>query len=1647
MLNSKRFDLFFQRFFSLVSIVMMLILVSCLPQSSTSPKLNTNSSTGDGTTTPTVIYSEPTYPLTGIFVQQGATQSNTNLSLPLNFSDSFLIRGTTLSQYLKTLPNTTAFCLVGDYKYNVGKNKFLILSGKAKSYTDLINKTTEFYLQVEPSNDQSNQNDCLTYNLTNSLFSGVALPSASFSLTQLCTDCSSSVTSNGLKLYFVSGQEVSTLNFSAIQLTISGSTSSVGSTCSESTACTARGFDCCLDSACVKDGSVKPSALTDPGFTSAQQDVASNPNRFIVYPQYYNVCTTRPGSVGGSTGGSTGDPNYQATIRLQELNQLYQCINKVDGEFSYCTTKFLSAQGNIKAGIAFTAGTDDINFTTLNPNFSIGDYANTIVKITYAGLTLFEENKTPLAPTDGSWVNSGNDDLVAAQSVKIIRTPPTNAQDDNLYLTYKIDGTCDQSGSTIAKCVKTYIFMSSDLTNTTFHDSTKTFKLPSYADLTSSMSLIVKISGVIIPEDPSTWSRQLFPNRIVFNPAYPIYQNQTVEIDYFVTSGITNLLKSKIAAQAQVNSMCTCAGSDKCNLRAIYDTNNILSNYECVYPSVASSAPPANQTVYVSNKNIPHRYFDVNGVSYDDNYSTAPAQELVPFSYTTANPLKPSNVGVYTGFNEIYGSFSTTDSQAARPAKLVTIKKDTNYDIYVNSGAFSSCLNCGTDYYTSLQKIFPQNFAGKGGGYTPDLYESRRENNASIYRSDDLLYGRACFVPATMIPWTHVASTSPKDQRQARLSGQHFLFANGYNRDWFGFDYGSLIGSFDGVSWFSIGNARRIKATTSKLFLAVNAYYGDLNIDNSFNVTVSESSSYSTAIPDHDTKSDGAECQKSHYCSNDNDCIRQLGYDYTCQNITSLTSNWPMFDAAGSEVVGSTNKTIASILGGSNGQAKRCMYRGRGAPCHNNLLSTSNTFNGSGITGSLSCSPNNSCQSFTGTYPTRFNDRIARFAGSPSAQNIASAASTLSDIVGLGARIIGRPFDYYGNQSVPALSLSNLTQNQVNAVCIPGKDLSNSNRTFDLNMLSPSNRIETSDKILGIGTTLASQDPKLLNACPATDSTGTLIQQTDQPLGSSVINTYSITQNLSSNLMDLPPLAALNIFSSTANSQISSVGYQRNSCLRAPGASCFTDMDCAPSNFIASKARTTSLASYVNSAEEMFWKEDLICGNPDFKVVNSGALNPNYDLKKNFCCRDIAKTISVFTQTDTSDYTWCDSGTNTLSVAGVNKSLNSFSRYSRVHTNYDQMTCVASTVGATNPYALSIAAANTNDRFSQIQYQFKTLDAINQKTCCTQNWVRSFGDGGHTWGKGKTQNIDKTIWKNVSWYADNSLLTLPSGDPDGIFDCSGTANNYANATCEIRNFVSTDDDLYLNWAASLELIGIPQVAIKTNDLVHQIVDDNQADNFAAKVPLNNTVNPVSVWGADFSSGTDTYYSGSSYTKFSPTLKKSFSENEFNCCLPSGKQVPDSTTASQCCTGYIANTGSSTALRCCLPGYTDVSLYLNRYVSSEGRGLTDSSYDPLTGYIKDSGVVQLLQAQKSLCCSGKAVLGYAISKLPKPVDGAYLDPTTPNSTTRRFVHRTDVIDNNPQTGGIADRYDSGIRWNNHLYCVPANYVEPPKLGLR
>lgn len=1611
------------------------------------------------------------------FIELGSTRVYDVQSIALESADSFLIWGENVQTRIKALPFTSKVCLLAEFK-NTNPSRVLVMSAlrrrtilNTQSTASGLVSTVAYSWIVFPGDQQRNQTDCLTtgiVNTKNQIFGTTT--TLHYSLASVCSDCSNSPLSEGMRAHFDSGSVIPDLNISALKLRVQISTpqNGNGQGCSSNSVCAQIGFNCCLEGQCVKDGAIKTGVdTTSTSFIQAWEDVQNNPTRFTIYPHFFYVCPTTIPTVPGDNDAT--DPAFASLKRFNEMRDLFDCLNPQFDEIGYCTKKFPNASVKIKSGVAadqvFTAALDDNNFSWANPLLN----PHSIYALRYGEQVLYQEDltgsNTPVVANSHSLTTGGNGRIDQAQNVTVSKILPSNALDDTLIIKYKVDATCVKLSSALARCSKTYVQgRQSNPPRPSDHGSSSFFQLPHYADLVSFMP-IVKVGDNLIAQSDSTW--RVSGQGVLFT--MPVTTNQTVTISYYATptNGINLdiLTTGRTLAQTRVNELCGCGviGATNCNLAPVTQitgTTTSVTDYSCVYPPPPTPEPPLQQVVYVSAKTVPSRYYDINGAVWDnDSGASAPAQEGIEFRYTNSDPLRPNNITSYVGFHEIYGSFNKQGG-SAKPPRMVNVKKDRIYDIFVDNGGFSSCDNCGNDPYSPILKLFPQSFSSRGGGYVPELRVSSRLKNTGLYRADDLLFGRACHVPATMLPWSHAENSSVATQRQRRLAAQHFMFANGYQRDWYGFDYGSLIGSFDGVTWFSIGNQRRIKASGSKLLLAVNGIIGDRTIDNNFKVVVSESISAvnSGSTVTHDTMSDGAECQKNHFCSNDNDCIAQLGYDYTCQNVSSITTPWPLFDTAGNETAGSQLRSLASIVGGVNGQARRCVYRGRGSPCEINLNSLLNTYNGTNIVGYAACSPNNYCARVDGQ--ARFNQSIARFASSPSAQNLLGTLGT-KDTVGLGSRIIGRPLDFYGNKAATSInsanwgftslvSLKDHLENgaNVDGLCVPGRDVNSSTYAEIHSRVPPTNDQEAADRMYGVGpagkvNSLSPTNSKMLSMCPAVFS-GTFTHH--NPLANltdSALMAESVRQNQSSSLLDMTEYSSLAIFNTNSGSPATSIGYQRNACLRAPGASCFTDMECAPSEFIANKMRTLpSWGSFANNpAEQAYWKEELICGNPQPKTLLNNTLNPTFDLKQNRCCRDNDKTMQVFTQFD-GDTRFLNCSGNVPAITGVNIPVNSAQRNPRNNVVFDIASCnppeASKTPALIAPTPRTDPAAAMD--IQKILNQFETFDKMNERMCCTGNWVRSFAPengGGHRWGPGRTQNIDRTIFAAWSWYHDQKFTTtLDESQP---MACS--ADNFGTMACEIRSLTDTQSRDYLNWIAQFELVGIPQALItiptSANGLEKLVLETDQSNLETQGKPLDKTINEGAI--RDVTDGSNNYISAASYGKMdvnSGRLKKVFSESEVNCCVPAGGTIPQSATANMCCTGTLTNEGGEA--RCCLDDFSDVTLYLNRYVSSEGRGLPASSYDAKTGYIKDPGQVFAIAQAKNLCCSGNIVQGNVIHDLFIPLqDGNRL----PQAKSRRFAYRTDAIDNNSETGSIGDIYDAGLRWNTHFYCAPADYTPP------
>lgn len=1655
----------------LFNILGILILTGCLSneQVRQSIPVTENNNTGSGSTDNTTgeEIQTGTLPQQTNFLQLGSEQSTTTINVFSNFNDSFLIRGNQLMSFLKTqtISSQTNYCLVVEFKglTGSGAKPILIASARIRSYLNASIGGKEYFLQVEPNNKTINQNDCLSTSLLSKVDSDFSQQSASFSLEEVCPNCNGNISSTGLNLYTYEGILKTDANINFLNLNRIpniGSSTETSPVCSTNANCSAIGFNCCLAGQCVNHGNVRSEVdTTSDKYLIALELLQTRPELLKDYEDIFYVC---PNLIPSDDNDNTdpnepNDPIQDATDLFTELTDLYNCTTPLVDEFAICTNNYTNASSLMNGSAhTFKAETDDINFSSIVPSTN----PNNIVEITYAGETIFKERfystDTYVAPYSGVAIGGNNDSLTAAQSASINRALPVNAVNDTMSVKYKIDGTCEKLGSSLARCKKFYVQgQASNPGRSSDHQSgNQEFKLPSYADV--GFNVIVDVGGSIIPEGSDTWS--LSGKSVLFDALrFPVYDNQEITITYFVSANVDKLTLSKEKAQAKIDEHCKCdPNEDPCSLKPVITNSNgedKITSYSCVYPSRNDPDAPLQETVYVSAKSVPQKFYDINGLNYDlGDVPSNNAQEGTAFEYTDGNYLKPNNVDTHVGFNEIYGSMNI-DASSPLPPKVVNVKKGTSYDIFVDSGAFSSCLNCGVDYFSGLQRVFPNIFQEHGAGYTPDLVESRRRTNQGDYRADDLRFGRACFVPATMIPWTHVVNPDVNLQRQNRLKAQHFLFANGYNKDWYGFDYASLIGSFDGVKWFAIGNQRRIKAESNKLYLAINAYFGDLTISNTYEVKINEMNAIlnSGSLITHDSDSDGAECQRAHFCQTDNDCIAQMGYDYTCQNVSNLTTPWPTFDTNGKEVSGSRQVSLLSLLGGSNGQAKRCVYRGVGAICEKNNFNvdSSDSYTNSNNVALHTCSHNSFC---AGVTESEFNNKISRYAESPAGQNIQSFISDKTDTFGLGARNLGRPYNYYGNESIVTSIKNHFNSTKIKGLCVPGKDADNITSTENMNFTNISPR--EADKINNVGRTMSStiiKDQNYFAACPATDAEGEYTHFQDISLPSSKHNQYANRANLSTNSLILDSLSNANLFNDE-DTQVTKMGYHKNTCLRAPGAKCFSDFECAPNNFISTKFKSVSnFNGEISEAEEKFWEEELVCGNSQQRYqTNSIYPNPLYETYENHCCRETGKEFTYYSQPhENSSFKVVNAVGNPL-LPGVNLNYNDPTRYSRTHTVYDKLIDEPSRypamISAAPQPSSPLALTDNNIK------KYNTLHLHNQRMCCTGHWVRKFAtgsnanNGGNKFTASTQQNISLETFRPLSWNPNKvpAANVIPDYNPL-VMQYTCNLNDYVTTDCEVKNIAEgSDEELkYLNWFGKFELLGIPQVLIETNNDVEKPLNEDQEDIKALKLPLDNTIKDVNTTGVvDATYGGTQYYSAASYDNFeigSGKLKKVFSENEFNCCVPTGFEVDQTTPASSCCTGTVNSVDG--VARCCLEDFTDLSVYTNRYVSSEGayfngQEIKESEIDPTTGYIKKETVLKMAS---TMCCSGKAVYGSVINRLHIPID---YDNKAPDacSKTRRWAY-LETLDDDVDVDGIVSRYKAGLKWNNHVYCVPSDYEEP------
>lgn len=885
-----------------------------------------------------------------------------------------------------------------------------------------------------------------------------------------------------------------------------------------------------------------------------------------------------------------------------------------------------------------------------------------------------------------------------------------------------------------------------------------------------------------------------------------------------------------VAGELQLDSRCIDYG-----LKATKDANDNITNITCDIPVAENEDQPfQNLSVLVSGKSAPHRFYSLSGTPYDD-LSEIPEgtnQEGDTFFYLDA-ANKAGPVESTYSMNSIIGQM-TLDLQQAQPAKAIDIEVDNVYIISVTSGYATPCPYCQQDAWQKVFSSHPESNRGYGltwRGYTTD--RQAIGSNTTYGNYEDTIFGRACWVPPTMIPNAHKSYPSAGVQRRNRLEAQAAMYVNGYQRDWFGFNQGALIGSFDGTSWFAIGAGRRVRSTTQKLFLAINAPFADLSQNTNYTVSVIEDLGGQTAADfewdftktaSDITQNYGASCQYMHSCETDSDCVSKLGWEYTCGQVTDMRTNWPKYDIEAFEKNNYTREAVSlsSILATniSGGQNKRCVYRGAGAPCK---LNPNDNVKKQSQQKLLTCAPNFYCAALDSG---NFTKELIRSPNEPS-----------GILFGQAANVLGRPAQYMDRTSSLPISVQEAIATNLSAyaatgtygagdvgLCVPGRSVNatQASNTDDeqsgidafVSRHQTRDPLERTDYISQIG--ICDETLSGINqtrSCPVFDDEGNYFYSEN-----SDINIPSVLQNMCSRA-SVDDSTNLSVFKTIEAPRLSEVlqlhteSLAANACLRRAGSICHTNLDCGPNRLHADIARGLSPASFGGTmAEQQFWEEELVCGQSKEEPLLNTILAAdyyNYDMSKNLCCREISKDFTMYTAVGSSTTLPGYNVQNETLDASINNAEEA-GRYSRY---------LASKTFSTSSVSMSVdenAVPSAN--------QALVINETGRSNCCGGGFIRKFEDGTNNWTSGGRLSISPSnlACMNYSMKSWQEPITV-DGRSNWLMEYS-----YMSAIGGYRNYSSG---------------GQPFVWLKAGDPIGSIqanIDEESID----PPQVINTTNPI-----------------------------------------------------------------------------------------------------------------------------------------------------------------------------------------------------------
>ncbi len=913
-----------------------------------------------------------------------------------------------------------------------------------------------------------------------------------------------------------------------------------------------------------------------------------------------------------------------------------------------------------------------------------------------------------------------------------------------------------------------------------------------------------------------------------------------------------------------------------------FEASGLPNRIDCYTPNPIEPNIPSQQTVAINARSAPHRYFRSCGDEFGSTATcaTGDAQEGDIFEYQDEGKILPYQEDF--GMNSILGQMNVTLDKAV-PAKMIPVELDQVYQISTTSGFYSPCPTCGKDKWFSSFSAYPT--SAYGSGLQAIGHSTERDGfgfNTTGGNYEDTIFGRACWIPPTMIPFTHLANSTVKTQRQNRLKSQAALFANGYQRDWFGFNKGALIGSFDGVSWFAVGKGRIVRTTSKKLFLAINAPFADLAAATLHVVNVQAYDGISQMAQmdydpqyhlSHPYQNEAGNCQANHFCSTDTDCVTRLGWEYMCADVQDTKTQWPQFDVNANEMASSsTITTIDQILLQKrfpSASTKRCVYRGSGSLCipNSQIVSVLNKRK------TLTCAPNFYCANVATS--GAFNGKVARYGA-----NLEDIPVTKNHYYGKDANVLGRPLSYVSSSlttSLPSEIKTNLTQNMLQneatalsttGICLPGKqlpDLSSQALLFNpYEQHKNPDAFKRTDYISQVGSCNSGLFTSYrYSSCPVFNSDGDY-----EFLSSTFTTTNYINRARAQNSCGLDSLLSSSVLTTSVDNLSSSSPFRgieskplnvttvfetsiaRDACLRRAGSVCHTDLDCGPNKMHADQVDNFSLAYFGNEAEKKYYSEYLVCGQLAPKPSPGPSSEyKTFNMNQNRCCREIGKDLTTYTSnlpnkvntTSSTDYEAVSYNLKMTMAAGTapNDSL----RYSRLAvvdglgsasrptlTAYQNRDATSGVIDSSKPNVL-----NTTN-------QWKTLNEANSKNCCGGGWIRKFSDGGNDWSRNDRVYLDVTNFACIN--SRTVMLTKPTD----------VAIQYNNSPGDVQLLANSDYGEYCKDLANGVKGLCAQYPIEdtTNVMAPSIVD-------VIVAPTGDNTTHLKTFGIVFSSQKDYYF--------------------------------------------------------------------------------------------------------------------------------------------------------------------------------------------